>query len=108
MLGGARAEERYRQWRSRAGVFAGSPPAPLVFGGDVNGRFRAFDNETGEVLWAINIGSPVTGFPTSYAVDGRQYIAVGTGFSATSGSFTALTPQLRPSQGNNLFVFALP
>ena len=80
----------------------------LVFGGDVNGRFRAFDDETGEVLWEINIGSPVTGFPISYAVDGRQYIVVGTGFSGTSGSFTALTPELRPSQGNNLFVFALP
>ena len=51
----------------------------LVFGGDVNGRFRALDQETGEVLWEINIGSPVTGFPISFAVDGRQYVAVSTG-----------------------------
>ena len=80
----------------------------LVFGGDVNGRFRAFDDETGEVLWEINLGSAVTGFPISYAVDGRQYIAVGTGYSGTSGTFTALAPELRPSRGNNLFVFALP
>ena len=35
----------------------------LVFGGDANGRFRAFDQETGEVLWEINIGSSVSGFP---------------------------------------------
>ncbi len=37
----------------------------LVFGGDVNGRFRAFDQETGEVLWEINLGSAVTSFPIS-------------------------------------------
>ena len=35
----------------------------LVFGGDANGRFQAFDHETGEVLWEINLGSPVSGFP---------------------------------------------
>ena len=80
----------------------------LVFGGDANGRFRAFDQETGEVLWEINLGSPVSGFPISYAVDGRQYVAVGTGGAATTPSFLQLTPELRPSNGNNLFVFALP
>ena len=43
----------------------------LVFGGDANGRFRAFDHETGEILWEINLGSPVAGFPISFAVDGK-------------------------------------
>ena len=62
----------------------------LVFGGDANGRFRAFDQETGEVLWEINLGSPVLGFPITYAVDGRQYVVASTG------------------DANNLFVFALP
>ena len=62
----------------------------LVFGGDTNGRFRAFDQATGEVLWEINLGSPVHGFPITYAVDGRQYVVAST------------------SNGNNLFVFALP
>ena len=80
----------------------------LVFGGDANGRFRAFNHETGEVLWEINLGSPVSGFPVSFAVDGRQYVAVGTGGAATTRSFLQLTPELRPSNGNNLFVFALP
>ena len=50
----------------------------LLFGGDGNGRFRAFDQETGEVLWEINLGSPVSGFPITYAVDGRQYVAAST------------------------------
>ena len=80
----------------------------LVFGGDVNGRFKAWDQETGEVLWEINLGSAVTSFPISYAVDGRQYIAVGTGTASTASMFSRLTPELRPSAGNNLFIFALP
>ena len=80
----------------------------LVFGGDVNGRFRALDQETGEVLWEINLGSPVTGFPISFAVDGRQYVAVSTGNAGTASGFIRLTPKIRPSAGNNLFVFALP
>ena len=80
----------------------------LVFGGDVNGRFRALDQETGAVLWEINLGSSVSGFPISYAVDGRQYVAVSTGVSGNSQAFSVLTPELRPSLGNNLFVFSLP
>ena len=75
----------------------------LIFGGDSNGRFRAFDHETGEVLWEVNLGSSVSGFPITYAVDGRQYVAVNTGAGSIS-----LTPELRPSRGTDLFVFALP
>ena len=71
----------------------------LVFGGDANGRFRAFDQETGDVLWEVNLGSPVSGFPVSFAVDGRQYVAVSTGGAATTASFLQLTPELRPSTG---------
>ena len=77
----------------------------LLFGGDANGRFRAFDQETGAVLWEINLGSAITGFPISYGVDGRQYVAVSTG---PMGAFRSLTPEIQPSAGNNLFVFALP
>ena len=80
----------------------------LLFGGDVNGRFRALDQSSGKVLWEINLGSPVTGYPISYAVDGKQYVAVSTGVSLTQSGLNALTPELRPSTGNNLFVFALP
>jgi alcohol dehydrogenase (cytochrome c) len=50
----------------------------------------------------------VTGFPITYAVDGRQFVAVSTGSAATASGFMRLTPELRPSAGNNLFVFALP
>ena len=80
----------------------------LVFGGDLNGRFRALDAQTGDVLWEVNLGSPITGFPITYAVEGQQYVAVSTGNSRTVVYFAPLTPELRPSMGNNLFVFALP
>ena len=59
---------------------------------------------TGDVLWEINLGSSVSGYPITYAVGGRQYVAVSTGTTR----FNDLTPELHPSQGNNLFVFALP
>ena len=80
----------------------------LVFGGDVNGRFKAFDQETGDILWEINLGSAVTGFPITYAVDGTQYIVASTGTASTASLFGRLTPEIRPSAGNTLFVFALP
>jgi PQQ-dependent dehydrogenase (methanol/ethanol family) len=80
----------------------------LVFGGDANGRFRALDQATGEILWEVNLGSPVSGYPISFAVNGRQYVAVSTGSSLAGSGMLALTPDLRPSTGNNLFVFALP
>src|SRR5690349_2323515 len=44
----------------------------LVFGGDVNGRFRAYDDRTGKVLWETNLGSPVSGYPITFAVAGKQ------------------------------------
>ena len=80
----------------------------LLFGGDTNGRFRAFDQLTGEVLWEVNLGSQVTGYPISYAVDGRQYIAVSTGSSLATGGLNRLAGELSPSSTNNIFVFALP
>ena len=77
----------------------------LVFGGDQNGRFRALDATSGKVLWEVNLGSPVTGYPVSYAIGGRQYIAVsgGGGLGAARGGGGG-----GAAIANNLFVFALP
>ena len=74
-----------------------------MFGGDEDGRFHALDQETGDVLWEVNLGSPVSGFPITYAADGRQYIAVGTG----DRGFPDRTGELGSSKSNTLFVFAL-
>ncbi len=97
-------ETRWRYDQRAATMSLVATGGGLVFGGDVNGRFRAFDHETGEILWEINLGSSVSGYPITYVVDGRQYVAVSTG----TQRFLDLTPELRPSSGNNLFVFALP
>ncbi len=80
----------------------------LLFGGDANGRFRAYDQRNGEILWEVNLGSHVTGFPATFAVDGRQYVAVSTGGSLNTLSLMGLAPELRAGTANNLYVFALP
>jgi len=80
----------------------------LIFGGDSNGHFLAFDQDTGKVLWEVNLGSPVTGFPITYAANGKQYVAVSTGNSLVSSGLNTLAPELHPSNASNVFVFALP
>jgi PQQ-dependent dehydrogenase (methanol/ethanol family) len=79
----------------------------LIFGGDDNGRFRAIDDKTGKVLWETNLGSPVSGYPIAYAVNGKEYIAVTTGNSLVASSALRLTPELKPGNAANIFVFAL-
>jgi PQQ-dependent dehydrogenase (methanol/ethanol family) len=80
----------------------------LLFGGDANGRFRAYDQGTGEILWEVNLGSHVTGFPATYLVNGKQYVAISTGGSLNTLSLMGLAPELRAGTANNLYVFALP
>ena len=83
----------------------------LVFAGDLDRFFRAYDVMTGEVLWETRLGTSVQGFPVSFSVDGEQYIAVSTGLGGGSPRIVPrrLTPEIRyPSQGNALYVFKLP
>jgi alcohol dehydrogenase (cytochrome c) len=97
------------KYEQRAGTTALVATAGrLLFGGDTNGRFRALDMDTGKVLWEVNLGSAVTGFPMTFAANGRQYVAVSTGTSLATRGINALTPELHPSDTNTLFVFALP
>ena len=60
------------------------------------------------MLWETDLGAPVTGFPVTYSVDGRQYVAVSTGISGTVINHVVLTPEVQLNFENNLFVFALP
>jgi PQQ-dependent dehydrogenase (methanol/ethanol family) len=80
----------------------------LVFGGDASGMFRAFDQDTGRVLWETNLGSPVNGFPITYSANGRQYVAVSTGPSLVSSGVSRLGREQASSTANTLFAFALP
>lgn len=48
----------------------------LLFSGGREGNFFALDARTGELLWKVNLGGTVASGPITYAVDGRQYVAV--------------------------------
>jgi alcohol dehydrogenase (cytochrome c) len=78
----------------------------LVFAGEPTGEFNAFDARTGDLLWQFQCGSGHHSSPTTYSIDGRQYIAVPTGWGAWTEGF--LPGMLGAAQGSALFVFALP
>ncbi len=86
----------------------------LVFAGGTNDRyFRAFDAQSGELLWQQRTNSGVTGVPTSYAVDGKQYIAVQSGWGVDAARGQAMLNEsmgtdIHVPQGGVLWVFALP
>lgn len=81
----------------------------LIFAGDLNRRFRAFDQETGKVLWETVLAGPMTGYPISYGVEGKQYIAVPGGGGTELEALLALVPGLNPLPGvNSIYVFSLP
>ena len=70
----------------------------LVFNGEGNGWFKAFDARTGKELWKYNAGAGVNSPAVSYMVNGKQYIAVAAGGNT----------QLDFKRGNSLVVFTLP
>lgn len=69
----------------------------LVFTGEGNGWFRAYDAEDGKILWSFQAGAGVNAPPASYSVDGKQYVVVGAGGNT----------QLNFKRGNNIIAFTL-
>jgi PQQ-dependent dehydrogenase (methanol/ethanol family) len=106
------AEKGTTLWKheQRSGVMSlAATGGGLVFGGDVSGAFKAYDDTTGKVLWETNLGSPVSGYPVTFAVGGKQYVAVTTGPSLVAAAARRVTPELpADSGGAQVFVFALP
>lgn len=81
----------------------------LVFHGDMSRRFRAFDADTGERLWETVLGGNVSVSTISYAVEGRQYIAVMTGDNLKVPELLGIVPELElPREHNEIYVFSLP
>jgi alcohol dehydrogenase (cytochrome c) len=84
----------------------------LVFLGDWNRYINAYDVASGKLLWQNRLTTSPQGYPVTYAVNGRQYVAVPAGVGSASWGTTIpllLAPEIkRPSTGNALFVFALP
>ena len=102
---------RYRQ-RAPINTAALTTGGGLVFVGDWNRYYYALDTETGEKLWQTRITTSAQGFPISYMIDDKQYIAMpaGVGGASWSGMLPRdLAPELsRPRNGNSIHVFALP
>jgi alcohol dehydrogenase (cytochrome c) len=69
----------------------------LVFTGEGNGWFRAYDSGSGKILWSFQAGAGVNAPPSSYTVGGKQYIAVAAGGNV----------QLDYKRGNNMIAFTL-
>jgi len=86
----------------------------LVFSGGTNDRrFRAFDAKTGTVLWEYPTSSGIIGQPSTFTVDGVQYVAVQSGWGVDSRSMQGRLNALRPGEfpevpeGGAVWVFAL-
>ncbi len=86
----------------------------LVFSGGTNDRmFRAFDASSGTVLWEFPTNSGVIGQPSSFMVDGKQYIAVQSGWGIDARSMQARLNRLSPGEypelpeGGAVWVFAV-
>jgi alcohol dehydrogenase (cytochrome c) len=83
----------------------------VAFVGDLDREFKAVDTRTGRVLWKTRLSTSVQGFPISFAVDGKQYIAVTTGLGGGSPRQvpSTIAPEIRvPTTGQAMYVFALP
>jgi alcohol dehydrogenase (cytochrome c) len=86
----------------------------LVFSGGTNDRmFHAFDAATGKLLWEFPTNSGIIGQPSSFEVNGKQYIAVQSGWGIDSrsmeGRLNALFPGKYPEvpEGGAIWVFAV-
>jgi alcohol dehydrogenase (cytochrome c) len=83
----------------------------VAFVGDLDREFKAVDVRSGRILWRTRLATSVQGFPVSFEVDGKQYIAVTTGLGGGSPRLvpSLIAPEVRPpNRGHALYVFALP
>jgi len=103
----ANGEEKWR-WRNELPMCASTlaTGGDLVFAGEPSGEFNALDARTGEQLWQFQCGSGHHSSPSTYMVDGRQYIAVPVGWGGWAEGF--LPGMLGAGHGSALIVFALP
>ena len=109
-----RLSDQSTVWQHRQRAPSSSAVLPtgggLVFAGDIDRYFRAFDDQTGKVLWQIRTNNTVNSFPITFTVNGKQYVAVATGNgSGFLRSVSQLATEIKyPDGGSTLWVFALP
>jgi alcohol dehydrogenase (cytochrome c) len=69
----------------------------LVFAGEADGEFKAYDAKSGAILWSFSAGAGVNAPPSTYEVDGKQYVVVGAGGNT----------QIDAKRGNSIIAFTL-
>ena len=90
--------------------FAGvlSTAGGIVVTGLLDGSILAFDDQTMEELWRVNVGTGFNAPPMTYAVDGKQYIAIASGLWRNARNKLARSPEMRTlSNATMIFVFGL-
>ena len=111
---GERVWTRPLGWSSNWGPTLATGGGLVFSGGTSDRKFRAFDARAGTVLWEFATNSGVIGQPSSFTVDGRQYIAVQSGWGIDARGMQTRLNTARPGEfpevpeGGAIWVFALP
>ena len=80
----------------------------IIFTGYTDGTFAAYDDTTLKQLWKINVGSGFDAPPMTFAVNGKQYVAIMSGLSKIAQRRHDFTPELKYQRNQTmLFVFGL-
>ena len=81
----------------------------LLFIGDLDRRFQAFDTETGKLRWSTRLPAPAHGYPITFQAGAKQYVAIPAGIGVFRALTAVIFPDIyQPPDGQGLFVFSLP
>jgi quinoprotein glucose dehydrogenase len=91
------------QWRGSMVVTAGG----LLFAPGGDAKMRAFDTDSGKVVWSVQLGAAIRGAPAMYEIDGRQYLLVAASGTGPDGTVDPKNPPAADAP-KGYVAFALP